>query len=261
MYPVVVTNHILQGTALIIDKNNTLPLHAQLKAFLVERITSGYYAPGSRIPSERELCDEFNISRTTVRETIRQMEKDGLILKVAARGMFVAEPKHEVDIRVSLDGYTSDLKRQGLAPSSKLISINVIPKVDESIAKKMQLAPGDEVVKIVRIRLINNSPLALHTAFLNYKLCPNILNHNLTQESLFQILITENKLQLTHAEEKFYAALANPEENHYLNLNYPAAVLRTERITFIDTGEIIEYAIASYAGETYRMVTEIRRPD
>ncbi|MBC8449319.1 MAG: UTRA domain-containing protein [Chloroflexi bacterium] len=91
--------------------------------------------------------------------------------------------------------------------------------------------------------------VALHTVHLHHRLCPQVLHHNLAQELLFSLLRDEYGLTLARAEEQVYATLANQREMELLNLSYPAAVLRTERTTFLDTGEVIELAIATYCGE------------
>ena len=70
---------------------------------------------------------------------------------------------------------------------------------------------------------------------------------------MFQLLCGEYGLRLAQAEEQVYAALADQREMELLNLAYPAAVLRSERTTFLDTGEVIEFSLATFCGEWYRM--------
>jgi DNA-binding GntR family transcriptional regulator len=72
-------------------------------------------------------------------------------------------------------------------------------------------------------------------------------------------LRTEYGLDFSHAEEEAYAALANEREMEHLDISYPSAVLRTERVTFLDTGDVIEFASASYCGEWYRLKVAIER--
>ncbi|NIV40505.1 MAG: UTRA domain-containing protein, partial [Anaerolineae bacterium] len=113
------------------------------------------------------------------------------------------------------------------------------------LIESLDLQAGDEVVKLERLRLINNVPLALHTVFLNHRLCPQILQHNLAEESLFQLLRSEYGMRLTQAKQQVYAALADQREMGLLDLSYPAAVLRAERKTFLDTGAVIEFSRAT----------------
>jgi GntR family transcriptional regulator len=117
----------------------------------------------------------------------------------------------------------------------------------------MGLQPGDELVRLERLRLVNDVPLALHIIYLNHRSCPQILQHNMAEGSVFQLLCGEYGLRLARAEEQVYAALADRREMELLNLAYPAAVLRAERTTFLDTGEVIGFSLTSYCGEWYRM--------
>ncbi len=242
---------------MIIDKNSQIPLHTQLAALLKAQIAAGVFAPNTSLPSEREMCEQYKISRTTVREAIHQLEREGLIQKIPGKGIYVTEPQQKLAIHVSLKGFTSDVKREGGFPSSNLVSANLIAFVPNDLKEKMGLETEDEVVKIIRLRCNNGVPLALHTVYLNHKLCPGILDHNLSQVSLFNILTDHYGLALARAEEQIYAGLANQDELKTLSLVYPAAVLRSERTTYTDAGEVVEFSQATYCGESYRMIVDL----
>lgn len=236
-----------------LDRSSPIPLYLQLKAALATRIADGLLQPSMPLPSERQLCNEFGVSRATVREALRELDREGLIRTVPGRGTFVTVPRADLTVKVSLAGFTEDVSRQGVNPTSTLLDARLVVSPTLDLIKALGLRPGDEVVKIERLRLINDIPLAMHTVYLQHRLCPQVLHHNLAQESLFNILREEYGLMLVRAEEQIYAALANQREMELLNLPYPAAVLRTERTTFLDTGEVIEFALAVYCGEWYRL--------
>jgi GntR family transcriptional regulator len=242
-----------------IDRNRPIPLYLQLKAVLKKQIYQGALEPGTRLSSERDLCETYEVSRTTVRQALREMEQEGLIKTVPGRGTFIAMPDDEtrLDVEVTIQGFTSDMQRQGLSPSSVLLDASLISDASAKIKRVMSLSGAGEVISIKRLRLINNKPLALHFVYLNHRLCPNILHHNLAEASLFELLRNEYNLTIAEADEYAYAALANDEETSLLDLPTPAAVLRTERITRLDTGQVIEYAKATYCGEWYRLRTHI----
>jgi len=239
-----------------IDRNTPIPLHIQLRQLMISRIESGIFNANEPLPSERELCDDFGVSRTTVRETLRHLEKEGFIYKVPGRGAFISTSPRMVIINVSLDGFSSDLQREGMIPSSTVIGFETITSPNEELMSVMHFAkdtPSCEIVKIERLRFRNEAPLALHTVYLNHRFCPRILDHNLAKESLFSILRHNYGLKLVHAEEQAYAALATPRELRLLKIEPPAAVLRSERTTYLDSGDVIEYSQATYCGESYRL--------
>ncbi|MBN1262679.1 MAG: GntR family transcriptional regulator [Anaerolineae bacterium] len=242
-----------------IDRSSPIPLYVQLKDALKEKVRQGILKPGVRLASERDLCDEYDISRTTVREALRELEQEGLISTVAGRGTFIASPDEEpaLNVEVTIEGFSADMRRQGLAPSSVVLDLSLLAAPPRRIAEVMGLPLDSEVVRIKRLRLVNKTPLALHLVYLNHCLCPNILHHNLAEVSLFNLLRHEYNLEIAGADERAYAALANKDELNLLNLAPPAAVLRTERVTYMETGEVLEYAKATYCGDWYRLKTHI----
>jgi len=244
-----------------IDRQSPTPLYLQLKDLLTSRIADGLLQAGDVLPSERQFCEEFDLSRTTVREALRKLGREGLIHTIPGRGAFVAVPRFDLAVKVSLAGFTGDIRRAGMTPSSRLLIAELVTSPAPVLLRAMNLQPGDEVIKLERLRLVNNVPLALHTAYLNHRLCPDILQYNLAEESMLDLLRSEYGLRIVRAEEQVYAALANRREMDLLNLTYPAAVLRAERTTFLDTDEVLEFSHATYCGEWYRLNMSLEEPD
>ncbi len=243
-----------------IDRHSPTPLYVQLKGHLIAQITDGTLQPGDALPSERQLCQEFALSRTTVREALRELDREGAIRIVPGRGAYVAGPRSDLTVAVSLAGFTGDIRRTGAVPSSQLLGAELTTTPPAGVLSALGLQPGDEVVKVERVRLVNSIPLALHTAYLNHRLCPQILQYNLVEASVFELLRDKYGLRIARAEEQVYAALANQREMNLLNLTYPAAVLRATRTTFLDTGAVIEYSLATYCGEWYRLNVSLAEP-
>jgi GntR family transcriptional regulator len=242
---------------MLIHRDHPKPLHSQLTEIIRERIQQGIYPAKSRLPSEREICEEFGVSRTTVREMIRQLKKESLIIVQAGRGAFVRSPQRNISVHISLDGFSTDLARAGKTPSSKLLGLEVISQPDEYLSKVMKLATGDELVKVERLRLDNSIPLAIHTVWLNHRFCPQILTHNLAKNSLFSILRDVYKLKIQKASQNVFASLADSRERKLLSLPNPSSVLHAERTTYLDSGEIIEFSRATYCGDFYHLMIDL----
>jgi GntR family transcriptional regulator len=225
----------------------------------VSRITEGLLEPGDALPSERQLCDDFGLSRTTVREALRQLAQLGMISTVAGRGAFVSSSQPELAVRVSLRGFPADLCRQGMEPSNKLLGTKLVKSPSPSLVDRMALDPDDEVVVLEQLRLVDDTPLALHTHHVNHRFCPDLLRRNLSHVSVFELLSTAYDLTPAYAEEEAYATLANERETELLELSHPCAVLRTERTTFLDSGDVIGFTETSYRGEWYRLKVAVER--
>ena len=236
-----------------------MPLYLQLRDILASRITEGSLEPGDALPSERQLCEHFGLSRTTVREALRELTQLGLISTVPGRGAFVSSSQPALAVEVSLRGFTTDGRQRDLESSSKLLGAGLITSPPPALVGKMALGPDGELVQLEQLQLVNDMPLALHTIYLNHRFCPNILQRNLGHASVFELLRSAYDLTLAHAEEEAYATLANEREMEFLELPHPSAVLRTECTTYLETGEVIEFAEASYRGEWYRLKVAIER--
>jgi GntR family transcriptional regulator, N-acetylglucosamine utilization regulator len=236
-----------------IRRSKPVPLYRQLKDSLAARINAGEFQLGDRIPSERQICDDSGLSRSTVRQALRELTHEGLIRTVPGMGTYVCAPRSNLVVNVSLAGFSNDVNRQGMTPSSRILDTRVIAEPEQMVVDRMRLQPGDGVIVVERLRYVNNVPLAVHRVHINRRLCPEVLQADLAHVSLFSIFREECGLELTHAEEQVYAALADERELELLHLTYPASVLRAERSTFLASGEVIEFALATYCGEWYRL--------
>src|SRR5512143_3199674 len=168
-----------------LSKNAPVPLYLQVKNALSAEITEGVYNPDGRLPSERELCERFGISRMTARQAIKELERDGKVFSRVGKGTFVAEPKIAQQLR-KLTGFSQDILTRGARPSSVVLSAQILP-ANEHIATILKIMQGAEVVELSRLRLSNELPLCIETAHIPHYLCPNILKDDFAHESLYNV--------------------------------------------------------------------------
>ena len=228
------------------------PLYIQLKTILASQISRGELRPHEKLPSERAMCRDFGISRMTVRHALNAMTLAGLVYVQPGKGVFVADPRLSLDLRVSLAGFSEDVLRSGATPSSALLDACLCQATPE-LARILHVLEGEELARIKRLRRVDNVPLAVQTAYLPHRLCPNILQRDLANLSLIRILGKEYGLRLARAEQAAWAVLASSEERELLALSDPAPVMSTERTTYLDTGEVIEFALGTFCGDWYRL--------
>lgn len=226
------------------------PLYIQLRDGLAAGIASGQYQPHDRLPSERELCEAYAVSRMTVRQAIAQLMHDGLVYARAGKGTFVNEPKINQELR-SLTGFSQDVRARGGVPSSRVLEAQLIPAANPPAAM-LKLPLGTELVKLSRLRMSNGVPLAMETAYLVHELCLQILQHDFAVESLYSVLENDYHIRLVQANQTLEAGLADTVELEILQMTPPAAVLRMERLTYNDQDQPIEYVLSTYRGDRYK---------
>ena len=229
----------------------TLPLYAQLKEALIDAIARHEFAPGDQLPSQRALCEQYKMSHMTARRAINELIHEGVIYAIPGKGIYVAEPKQEAEAG-PLVGFTEDMAQRGMEASSQVLAAEIVG-ASTVLAQALDLAVGAPLVYLRRVRLANDEPIAVQTAYLPHALCPGLLEHDLERSSLFALLRTVYGLHLADSKESVEAVLADEECAALLGLSLPAALLISEQLTYLDTGQAIEFARSIYRGDRYRM--------
>ena len=159
-----------------------VPKYYQVKSQILELIAG--LAPGSPVPTERELAERFGTSRTTVRQAIAELVVDGRLERTQGRGTFVAEPKL-MQVR-QLTSFSQDLQEEGWQPGSVLLGITERP-ADEQVARHLGIDPGASFHRVERLRTAGDEPIAHEIAHLPGPL-PDLGNELQWRGSLYRTL-------------------------------------------------------------------------
>jgi GntR family transcriptional regulator len=233
-----------------LKRNHPLPLYIQLYETLRADIQTQRLKPQQQLPSERDLCARFHVSRMTVRQALIDLARSGFIYSRVGKGTFVSEPKIDQQLK-TLTGFSQEMVNRGALPASRVLEAK-LQSAEDDVAKVLRVPLGSEIVFLTRVRLSDALPLAIESVHLPHSLCPNLLRHNFSVESLYDVLEREYGYRLTHADQTIEATLAGPRELTLLQLVPPAPVLTMERLTFTDQDILIEYAQSVYRGDRYK---------
>lgn len=244
------------GGGIMLDKQSAIPIYVQIEDYLKEQIAQGVYPVKSLIPSERELTDMFGVSRMTVRQSLTNLVKDGLLYREKGRGTFVAEEKMEQPLN-GLTSFTEDMKARGFVPGTKLISFSQIHP-DPQLAARLGLSAEAYVHKVVRIRYADNTPMAIERSYLPMDLFP-ALSEEALRGSLYAFIENQEKLVIGKATQRMEAALAKTDDAGYLKIALPAAVVLIERVSTLEDGRIFEVVRSTYRADRYKFISEIGR--
>lgn len=239
----------------MLGKLSPIPLYQQLKAAIEERIASGEWMPGTQLPSERELCDQFQISRITVRQAIAALVTEGRLTRTQGRGTFVALPR--IEQRLSrLTGFTQDMHARGKRPSAQVLQLESVPAWP-NVARALQLKTGDAVILLKRLRFADGEPLAIETAYLPDSVCHDLLKEKLNNRSLYDILTKNYDIVPTRAEQQLEAAPCPSAEAKLLGVRTGSPVLHIYRTTFGRDGRPFETVESFYRGDKYVFHAEL----
>ncbi len=239
----------------MIDKNYPLPIYFQLKELLREKIASGEWEPGDMVPSERELSEQYKISRMTARQALSELAIEGLLRREQGRGTFVAEPKIEHGL-TRLTGFTEDMKARGLQPGARVIRLELIAPPLLAM-RALQMAPEEKIVLLERLRLAGGEPIALETSHLHFNGVEELLNEDFENNSLYHILSEKHQITPARAEQKIGADLCSRREQELLEIEEGAPVLRNKRITYDQWGRPFEYTESAYRADRYVFQAEL----
>lgn len=233
-----------------LKRNHPQPLYMQLSEQLRADIHSRRLQPQQQLPSERELCARFQVSRMTVRQALIDLTREGLIYSRVGKGTFVSEPKIDQQLK-TLTSFSQDMSARGSRTTSRVLEAKLIPAQDQ-VAQMLRIPVGTEIVILVRVRFADAIPLAIETVYLPHKYCPDLLLYDFSKESLYVVLEHQYHHRLVRAEQTIEAALANPRDAALLQLVPPVAVLVIERLTFTDQDILIEYVQSTYRSDRYK---------
>ncbi|MBA4493242.1 GntR family transcriptional regulator [Paenactinomyces guangxiensis] len=240
----------------VLNKNIPIPLYYQLKQWLTEQIERGELRPGDAIPSERELSEQFEISRMTVRQALLELVNEGKLVREKGKGTFVAEPKINQGL-LKLTSFSEDMRSRGMKPGARLIHVNVedvTPKLEDTLQIK-----GGSIISITRLRLADDKPMAIETSHLPLSQFPELRQQDLHDQSLYQFLEHYYGITISYASQTIEVGMPSPRERELLQIREGVPVLRTERITYDENRSPIEFVQSSYRGDRYKLYAELVR--
>src|SRR4030042_2097074 len=128
-----------------INFESHIPYYLQWIDILKDKVQQAEWAPGDQIPGEQDLCEHYQVSRTVVRQALRELEYEGVISRQKGKGTFISLPKISEGLVQKLAGFYQDMVERGLKPGTKVLHQSVIPS-SEKIARFLNIQPGDKVV-------------------------------------------------------------------------------------------------------------------
>lgn len=240
-----------------INKQSKVPYYHQLYEILHDRIIGGAFPPGQALPTEQELVETYDISRTTVRHALDQLVNEGLVYRQPGRGTFVAHPTVEQGIG-KITSFTEDMRQRGFIPGTEVLRTGLI-QAPRGIGQKLGVEPGEELALIMRLRLADGEPMSVEESHLRHRFCPGVLVHDYARRSLTKILETEYGIVLVRAKQAIQAIPASQPMARKLNIRPGDPLLYIERVSFAHSGQPIEYLRIYHRGDRYSLFTELGR--
>lgn len=236
---------------------NRLPLYVQLEETLAERIASGVFPAGHQLPPEESLVGEFNVSRTTVRTTIQNLVRRGLVEIRRGKGTFVAPPRIIQEL-TELTGFVEDMEALGHHATARLLGKRIIP-ANEAVARHLALPLGTAVVQIHRVRLADGMALSFDETYLPEELGRKVMDEDLVTEPIFSLLEQRYSTPLLEAEYQMEASIADAAVAMALSVSPGSPIFLIERTSYTSGHRPVDYEKLHYRGDHIRFKTRLMR--
>ncbi len=224
------------------------PIYAQIRDHLQMEIESGRLAPDQPLPSERALCAQFQVSRGTARQALRDLEHDALIYHRDRVGYFVQPSRVIYQLHETLS-VTDELASQGLYADALVVE-RAVEVPSRRVREALRLEIGTLVLRIKRVRLANQQPILIETLFLSAERFPMLVERDLNRLSLWQVLRDTYSVRFGHTELLMRLVTLAQDEARLLGGIEGAAAFAVLRLIHSADGEPIELSHEVYRADT-----------
>ena len=239
------------------DADTRLPLYAQVENVIIGRISNGSLPPGTRLPSEDSLVEEYAVSRTTIRAAMQSLVQRGLVEIRRGKGTFVTHPKITQEL-TELTGFVEDMQALGRDATARILDQQVVA-ANQVVARQLALPQGAPVVRIQRVRLADGMPLSFDETYLPKQLGEKVMADNLETEPIFSLLEQKYRTPLVEAEYRLEAVCADSTVAAALCINVGSPIFLIERTSYSIGHRPVDYEKLHYRGDQIRFVTRLMR--
>jgi GntR family transcriptional regulator len=235
-----------------LDQTSSMPLHIQLKDIIEKQIAERNLS--GQIPSERQYMQEYNISRSTVREAINLLVRQGILEKQHGKGTFVSlKPIH--DWLGNLSSTTETIRNIGMKPGAKLIThYKTIPPtyIQEQTGFK-------EAYFIKRVRYADDIAIGVERHYYPISIGEELIKYDLDNATLYDLVENELGIQFAEADQTISSGQMLQEDMVYLDVPTNTNVLIAERIIRNRAGTVLEMEEAFYRSDMYSFKINLSR--
>lgn len=241
-----------------IDRSAALPYYHQLKQLIVADIARRRLQPGDRLPGDHALCAQYDVSRTVVRQALRELEIEGVLTRAKGKGTFVAPAPASGGLIASLTGLFEDVAARGLRLRTDVRSIGVKP-ADDAQAAALDLEVGDPVVHIERLRTVGGEPWVFTVTDVPRWAAPGLEDEDLKDDSLYRVLEKDYGVVLVHGTRIVEASLAGTGMARLLGVRRSDPLLVLRSISVDAGGRPVESFVAFHRADRSRFEVDLDR--
>lgn len=229
------------------------PRYLQVKEHILKNIDSGRWGASTRIPSENELVKTFGVSRMTANRALRELKDEGVLVRIAGLGSFVAD-RHAHAHPLKILGIDAEIRERGHVHRAELVSLERV-RATVDLAEEFAVAARTELYRSNVVHFENGRPIQLEDRFVLPELVPDYLGLDFEKHTPHEYLCQVAPLQ--EAEHRLRAAMPDERIRTLLDMQHQEPCLVVIRRTWT-AGRVVSLARLHYPGSRYEMSGRFR---
>lgn len=246
---------------IVLHQDSLTPLYQQLqeglKTWIQSGLRDGSLSPGECIPSENDLVRKLNVSTTTVKRALEELQRQGFIKRIQGRGSYITgQRKFEGDLRMlfSLSNLAQSLDMKSVRRKIELVEI----PAPAGIASHLKIPTGARIARLIRARLFDRTPFAMDTSYIPLSLFPDLINVYDDETGLYKLLEIRYRNAPLWAQDFIEPVLITQEEANILGVPVGTAGLLIEHTAFGKDDIPIEFNKSVLRGDLCRFSIILR---
>jgi GntR family transcriptional regulator len=244
--------------ATVLDRAHAVPLYHQIFLQLRDEISTGLRGFGTAVPTEQELAAQYQVSRITVRRALQELAMHGFVERRRRTGTRVVHRSPTRLTEGNIDQAVESLLAFGRNTRVRVITLATEP-ADDDVAQRLNIAPGDMVVRAVRLRLIAAEPLGEVVSYMPAALGLTISPDDLVETPMLALIQRAGHL-ISGGEQIISAGIAEGRLAGLLGIDVRAPILKIERTVIGAMARPLLFTIARYRADRYRIAIDLQAP-
>lgn len=231
-----------------LDKSLNIPLYFQVKKIFLDMIQNEQLLPGDILPTELELCEILNVSRTTIRQAISALVTEGILYRVKGYGTYVSYSKHVHPLSNSQIPICGEIFRHDALLPMKLIHFRN-EEASIELSRILSVPLLSDVISIKRLSFVDDLPTLLSHAYLPNPLCKSILSHNMSAHSIPEVLKDSIQTRIVRASHKVESSIATKEDCDTFYISKSTGICIIKSICYNKYDTPVVYCVSRYRGD------------
>ena len=223
-------------------------LYQEIAERILLAIQCGEYSENAPLPAERFLCSKYHVSRSTIRQALRQLKDQDIVYTVQGNGTFI-KPQVFTQPITHFYSFTDTLKNSNILIQNDIVEYQ-LTAADADLSKRTGHPEGAMFHKFLRLRSAKDYPLMLETTYLPQSRFVRLNLESLAKGSLYEFLRTKYNFHVDRATERFRPVMPLPEEKALLKMPLNTPCILLERLSY-EENLLIEYTKSIVRGDKY----------